>query len=86
MDNMIERVAKVIFSHGPKASAWEDVPQQVHELYRDKARAAINAMRYPTMTMIRAASAFPDSDGALYALPGRMLDWQAMIDAALNDG
>lgn len=67
-DRMVERVARAIAK--ADARAYEDAPN----LFRGKARAAIEAMREPTGAMYGAVGV-----GFVWA------DWDALIDAALNE-
>lgn len=75
MKEMIERVAKAIWEKSPVwkkgngARAWE--------LYREEARAAIEAMREPT----------GDMRAARFRARGRggQAEHEAMIDAALQE-
>lgn len=84
IDSMVDRIARAFCE---LVGDDPDDPKNLEmlEMWEGYACVAIKTMREPTPAMIRAASAFPDSDGALYALPGRMLDWHAMIDAALKE-
>lgn len=79
MTEMVERVAKAIAEHG--GSNWETClkapGQRMAGMYRAMARAAIEAMREPTVEMCRDA-AWDD-----YGPDECQTCWRAMIDAAL---
>ena len=78
MGEMVERVARAIYETDPVGvRPWEDAPTSNREDCIVCARAAIAAMREPTVKMYR-ASEFPNA--------GCIGDqWRAMIDAALNE-
>lgn len=82
-ETMIERVAKAIAqaderNGGPPYDYTIGLGKHAKEALFDRARAAIAAMREPTMNMIDAA----DYDGGV--LPPQRA-WPAMIDAALSE-
>lgn len=69
MSEMVERVALAI--------SGSDDPVNILEIHRHRARAAIAAMREPTVAMLTeawVAALFEDATGV----------WQAMIDEALK--
>lgn len=80
---MIERVARAIaVSHYPDKEAdvmWRHMVPD--------ARAAIEAMREPTMFMLRSADNAIISDEMFESGPFEIdkLTWETMIDAALNE-
>ncbi len=77
MSDMIERVARVL----------EDLPLWAGPY--EIAKAAIQAMREPTNSMLECAGSMEGFDGyeLLTELDKCHIDWwQAMIDAALNEG
>lgn len=76
MSEMVERVAKAIARvRDDDYHPWEEFK----ELYREEARAAIDAMREPTHKMICAALDANDKGGRAFS------DWyRAMIDEALD--
>lgn len=55
-------------------------PEEQRDYWRDKARAAIEAMRNPTMDMMKAARAHHEGE---HYLPHSLFN--SMIDAALNE-
>lgn len=85
---MIDRVARAMFeATNEHDETWDTEAQEIKTTYLIMARAAIEAMREPTDTMVMAAEwAEPeyredDTDmGATYKA-----EWRAMIDAALNE-
>lgn len=72
---MVERVAKAIFASQANARSLDKVDQLTRESVLMAARAAIEAMREPTIGMI--------AMGGDEILPERM--YRIMIDAALDD-
>lgn len=74
MSEMVERVAKAIFK---QAIGHEPVGDEMPPHWLDHARAAIEAMREPTIVMCEAG----ETPKALAF--GSYSTWQAMIDAAL---
>jgi hypothetical protein len=95
MSEMVERMARAIAAHSSKArDCWHDNALGVtnsHEpggdwvLAREAslkaARAAIEAMRWPTEEMIEAGQRRQDDEGRGYV----PYIWQGMIDAALEE-
>jgi len=91
MSEMIERVARAIAK--ADARPYEDAPN----LFRGKARAAIEAMREPTNAQLEAAEDivvgyddFATGDGNIYlgipSYPQKARDvWAALVDAALKE-
>lgn len=82
---MVERVARAIHEREISAFIWENSPQPILEHRRAQARAAIEAMREPTMEItVELATAIvgyiEDRDG-----PSVADLWGSLIDAALND-
>lgn len=84
--DMVERVARALaVSHGkdPDAPAWVQYPGAVpfglcwRDQYAAAARAAIAAMREPTMNMLSAAHRNNH--------PRDIETWQTMIDVALDE-
>ena len=86
MSEMVERVARAMCAAAEDDWDWSvfyivdanDTAETGREVYRDMARATIEAMREPT-------------DAMLLADPRREMDlseesWEAMIDAALKEG
>jgi len=85
----IEQAARALVGSYPLDSGetpldWQDVVPVV--------RAVLTALREPSEAMVRAAdvdgameASYPDSDGS-FATGGERLVWQAMIDAALEEG
>lgn len=81
---MVERVARRLW-HLKYGTNWDDYHEDARAEFRQQARAAIEAMREPTETMIAAAWTERSSlDEA--PTPGATfkLLWQAMIDEALQ--
>lgn len=94
MNERVEKVAMALSSKDP--AWWADTPDEFpppknpgdgHTLgrnwWRDRARAAIAAMREPTGYMISRACCVPDCDGDGLAYLAAV--WRAVIDAALAD-
>ena len=80
MTDMTERVARAIYFNmncvmHDHDELWRDCNQAI---YRDCARAAIEAMREPTEVMEKAGNApWHDADA--------LMCWQLMIDVALGE-
>ena len=78
MSEMIERVAKAISDTSDHGCPWDSVNK---EQFRKYARAAIEAMRDPTVAM-----AGVDCPCTLGRVEATIKDvWQQMIDEALKD-
>lgn len=79
MSQMIERAAQAI--------CGDDNPDNILAIHRDRARAAIEAMREPTKKML-SAGGFYHIIGAGSVSESDMeiakREWQAMIDEALR--
>ncbi len=84
MTEMIERVAKVMWETSHVGQAWGNCSPVQAAIYREDARAAIEAMREPTQEMKLAAYKAWTIRVANDADIGKI--WQAMIDAALTTG
>lgn len=88
----LEEIAAAIWRVGYKHPSRPDWPDGVqgnsHELFRRMARAAIEAMREPTIKMLRAADNVILTDDELHAGPYEMIkaEYRAAIDAALSEG
>lgn len=80
MTTMIERVAQAIYEdrNGRGCIPWNRLPAAHKAPYLSDARAAIEAMREPTETMVAAALRL-DPDGYVKG------NWYFMIDAALKE-
>jgi hypothetical protein len=75
MSEMVERVAKAICRTTYVATKWDDCTDAVKAVFIEAARAAIEAMRLPTLAMLET--------GYLYTgAPDDM--WTSMIDEALK--
>ena len=75
MNEMVERVALAI--------SGSDDPANILEIHRQRARAAIKAMREPTLDMIMAAGyLYMDKDKIPIFMESH--DWPLMIDGALK--
>lgn len=95
MSEMIERVARAVFaeSHeiGNTHGDFDILMPEVQEVFIRFARAAIEAMREPTATMVSAGSRqrpYREDDGDYDGMEYRGNTegtWQAMIDAALKE-
>ncbi len=88
MTEMVERVARAIA--GPAhAAPWGDTNKQNWEMYTTEARAAIKAMREPTVEMMAVQGSIIRDEGRYVGMffSGKDLVehgvWAAMIDAAL---
>lgn len=98
MSEMIERAAKAICKASGeewKKGTWQGVDlDRFNNHWRHKARAAIEALREPTETMLDACGPKPPRWDATElsrrvreeATKMRMEDWKAMIDAAIAKG
>ena len=72
--DMIERVARAI----ARPEDWDELKPHWHEVFREQARAAIEAMREPTKRMVDAGRDEDTLTGAIASV------WAVMIDAALK--
>ena len=94
MITMVERVARALaVADGmhPEAASNDDDEIPAWTLYVDGARAAIEAMREPTETMVVSANdATTLGDEGVHRITidmqGANEVWAAMIDAALKEG
>jgi len=100
--NTVERVARAMWERESiratgrkRLIAWEDEGDDTHSTWMDRARAAIEALREPTMEMVEVGyteinnnieSWNYDSDSG-YAVEdiAPTATWRAMIDAALGE-
>lgn len=93
---MVERVAKGIFVADFDEEDWPKVTEDVRDIFRIRARAAIAAMREPTEAMTEQGSEAvdPDNDNGIWdiehngpylTVEGAKTMFQAMIDEALKD-
>jgi hypothetical protein len=82
MNEMVERVAIAIVCKelGLTPEDWEDCFDGAKDRYRDLARAAIEALREPTLAMYE-ASRVPIIAGENAPIGDR---WRAMIEEALK--
>ncbi len=89
MNEMIERVARAICEvDGDSPYAWRDgTDRNPERAYREAARAAIAALRVPSVDMGLAAYAAWDAFGedAVMGPEEAIAIWQAMIDAILEE-
>lgn len=88
-NQMVERVARALAAHswelGGNDHSKEPFVDRRWPHYTGQARAAIEAMRDPTPTMIRAAYLTYDSEGQGGVDPEQAEHaWRSMIDAALQ--
>ena len=88
--SMVERVARTLYAltakDGPPWSSGRLYDER--ELYRQHARAVIDAMREPTEAMKKATTSNGDNiywDYSCHVCGGLKDGWHAMIDAALAD-
>ena len=72
----VEEVARAIYEarNGPRCNPWSWQPKSHQEPYLADAKAAIKAMREPSIAM-RHVATFQAAE----------IDWPAMIDAALSE-
>jgi len=88
MSEMIERVARAIYAVSEADIDWTEETYQAKNIVREEARAAIEAMRLPTTSMIISATRFENrlGEGRVEVNYGvvAMDIWPKMIDAALN--
>lgn len=99
---MIDRVARAAYLHtfhvqtdDQREYWWNYAGEAVREMYRGKARAAIEAMREPSSNMqvagdniIERSMIHDEVDGVTTgrnALNAETICWTAMIDAALSE-
>lgn len=85
MSEMIERVARAIHrTEGPWSDVpWDDLPESAKSASRRQARAAIEAMREPTLDMIHCSPVTADN---FVPYPETCaVTWRAMIDEALTE-
>lgn len=77
-EKQIERVARAMFYSGGTflPGAWDLTSEVTRHHNRNKARAAIEAMRDPTEAVLEAGPPEPYMDADV---------WRSMIDAALKD-
>lgn len=83
MSEMVERVARALWErHMDPDEPWATVDEFWRETYLEKARAAIEAMRQPTIEMLKAMV------GVSYSATTPMMEdaFNAAINAALGDG
>lgn len=89
MSEMIERIAKAIWEvrqpNPPGHAAWEDYsgfgPSKTERSFTlAQARAAIQAMREPTLEMLKSGGQTP-----FHGADTPRVFWQAMIDEALAE-
>jgi hypothetical protein len=92
MSEMIERVARALFDDEWPGEPLEEEWDHNRDAWRQKARAAIEAMREPTKAMLgdqgQPDPRFDDLDYRLEPseYPRALTKiWEAMIDAALKD-
>lgn len=85
--SMVEKVARAIYIEwsrdAGKEESWEELVQHGHsfvDLARREARAAIEAMKDPTIEMMKQARAHHEGE---HYLPHSLFN--SMIDAALNE-
>lgn len=91
MTSMVERVARALHDvQDPVAYGWDELFEQ-HRLHlMDQARAAIAALREPTLDMYVAGDEgilehLQDHTFALKEPTSAVTCWQAMCDSALSD-
>lgn len=94
MSEMIERVARAIYASDEFANekpTWDEIAEfipeaNVHEMYRNMACAAIEAMREPTEEMKVAGTSKEYGPSPGYSLDAYDAEdvWRLMIDAALS--
>lgn len=91
MNEMIERAAqaiyekcggKLLFGISARVPEWSEINHDFKGIFRAQARAAIEAMRPPTETMIDAGKSLGDD----YHYDSPAKTWPTMIEAALRDG
>ena len=78
MNSMIERVAKAMFRRAHD-EPWEQAEAIVRPIYLADARAAIEAMKEPTLAIYAAI----DEAMSVVGTPSQI--WRAAITAALDD-
>lgn len=88
MSEMVERVSEALRARFPEGSsgtmpASEDGSHDFG-LYGDWARAAIGAMRQPTVEMVEQASHLVEGDTAVQYTRNTYQVWRIMIDEALK--
>lgn len=81
-ETMVERVARVLYVRACGDGDWSDETQELRDHYLADARAAIEAMREPTVEML--VSAQEEWMCVRAAEERGDFVWRAMIDAALD--
>ncbi|RUM99052.1 hypothetical protein EET67_05300 [Pseudaminobacter arsenicus] len=88
-ESMIEKVARAICASDflGDNDVWAKLSPAMQGNYCDNARAAIEAMREPTMFMLRSADNAIISDERFESGPfeSDKFTWETMIDAALAE-
>lgn len=86
MNEVVERVALAIFSQGHATEWCPGISEEVREICRSQACAAIKALREPTKEMVNAgAIEVAKYDGFIFEGEDvSPLTWQTMIDEALK--
>ncbi len=83
MSEMVERVARAVHKDTGSSMSWDDCHPEYRRIKINEARAAITAMREPTLAMAEApykfADEIPKTDPPMWARA-----YQLMIDAALD--
>lgn len=82
MPDMIERVAVAMYDVTAHPGTWLIAPSVIRGYWRERARAAVAAMRDPTDLMVREGDVEVCSNDVPDCLAGAV--WRAMIDAALS--
>jgi hypothetical protein len=86
--SIIERAARALFESQPRIERWDDLDPNSKSIFLHKARKVIKAIREPSEAMIEVGKKRRVKDVREY--PDRvevdtMINWQAMIDAALAE-
>jgi hypothetical protein len=79
--NMIERVARAIYRTLAFGNELDKAEKEIQTLYKNIAKAAIEAMREPTYEMLEPVT---NADGCFKAIDPKKA-YQVIIDAALKD-
>jgi len=89
-DSILLRVARAIYDAQPRNRPWEKLPHAQQEYCVTLARAAIEAMKAPTLPMVRAgflAITDYEDDYDLKVVVDLRANacWMKMLDAALSE-
>lgn len=84
MNEMVERVARALHQHIAPEAPWESLNPTHRDVACRVARAAIEAMREPTVAMVETGDNHTNCGGSCSNRAGKVA-WYSMIDAVLKD-